>query len=305
MLIAGLVAPAAAQAGDTDFALWKLGPPDPGLTVGTTPIPYNPDNQERFARFVGELALVITPLPCQPPSSLGEAGFEISISEDIADIHRSQKFSDGSVQAVWPTVGTAPNQMFLTTLHVRKGLPLSLELDADVSYLGRSSFVIPSAALKWTLVEGLKWAPDIAIRGFATALLGAPSITVVVGGWDLGVGYKIPIIGSSEIELYAGYQMIGLDATTSNIPFDPNHIDQQNPNSDDDVFAPLSIGNPLLPTTRFNRLYFGAQVKWKLLVAGFDAGDGFGTDLIASESGEKTNFSVQMWKFGFRAGVVF
>jgi hypothetical protein len=306
ILLTGALSSAVALGANNDFALWKLGPPDPGLDVAGYPaVPYSPNDQERFARFVSELALVITPLPCQPPSSIGEAGFEISLSEDIADIHRMQTFANGQVQAVWPTVGTTPNQMFITTLHLRKGLPLSLELDADVSYLGRSSLVIPTVALKWTLLEGIKYVPDIAIRAFVSVLVGAPDMTVVTGGWDLTLGYRFPIIGSSEIAVYVGYQMVGLDATTTNIPFDPNHIDNTQPNSDDDVFTPLNIGDPLLPSTRFSRIFFGAEYRYNILIAGMDFGDGFGTNSTENNAGTTSNFSTQMWKFGFRLGVAF
>jgi hypothetical protein len=165
--------------------------------------------------------------------------------------------------------------------------------------------VIPTVALKWTLLEGIKYVPDVAVRGFASVLIGEPDMTLVTGGWDLTLGYRIPIIGSSEIAVYLGYQMVGLDATTTNIPFNPNHIDNSNPNSDDDVFQPLNIGNPLLPSTRFNRIFFGAEYRWNVLVAGMDFGDGFGSNPIESATGETTNFSTQMWKFGFRLGVAF
>lgn len=305
VMLAGLTLPAAARAGDNDFILSKLGAPDQGLNVAMVPVPFDKFAQERFARFTSELGLAIVPMPAQPAATLGQAGFEVSLALDIADINPRQKFSDGQTRDVWPTIGKPPNALYLATLHVRKGLPLSLELNADVSYLGGSTLVAPAFSLKWTLLEGIRWVPEISARAFVAVLLGAPSMTVVVGGWDLGVSYRVPIVGSSEAAVYLGYQHIGLDATTSNIDFDPKHEDVANPNSDDDVFTPLNFGNPFVPTTAFNRFYFGGQVRWKILVVGADFAVAGGENLISSNAAEKTKYSVTEWKYGIRAGLMF
>jgi hypothetical protein len=304
VLLSGLLVPAAARAANNDFALWKLGPPDP-LSVNNTPIAKDPFAQERFARFTSDLALAIAPLPAQSAATLGQAGFEVSLALDVAYMHGHQKFTDGKMRLVWPTVGTPPNQLYMTTLHVRKGLPLSLELDADVTYLGGTSLVAPSAMLKWTLLEGIRWVPEVSTRAFVTVLLGAPSMTLVVGGWDLGASYRIPIIGSSEAALYLGYQHLGMDATTANIDFDPKHEEVSNPNTDDDVFNSLDYGNPFVPKTGFHRFYFGGQVRWKILVVGADFAYGWGSNLISSAATETATYALDQWKIGFRIGLMF
>ncbi len=288
-----------------DIVLSKLPPNDP-LDQGSSccAVSSQPWAQEAFARFASEIGLATIPLPT-PPTSLGQSGFELSLSEDISYIHPNQKFGvDNQTHLVWPTEQQAPNELYLTGFRVRKGLPLSLELEAGLSYIGRSSMVAPYGGIKWTFVEGIPWVPDLAMHAFCSVLLGAPSLTLVTFGWDVSAGYKIPIYGTASLAFYVGYQVVGVDATTMNIDFNSQHFDNSCPSCTDDVYQPLNYGNIIWPTTRFNRMYFGAELKWNIAVVGIDAADSWGTNAIDSSVGAST-FNTQLWKVGFRGGVRF
>jgi hypothetical protein len=61
--------------------------------------------------------------------------------------------------------------------------------------------------------------------------------------------------------------------------------------------------NPLNPTTRLSRFYFGVQAKMSIAVVGLDAAYGWANNVIGE--GYTTKYSVAAWKMGFRAGVLF
>jgi hypothetical protein len=321
-----LCLPAAAAAYDNDLALWKLGAPDE-LSSANPVVHLDPLAQEKFARFASELALAIAPQPVSPANSLGDAGFEITFSADLAMIHPLQALSGKNAQGVpvtdsagkaitsggvWPLeqyadMAKAPASatLFIPTLHFRKGLPFSLEADASFGYITLSHMSTAGAALKWAVVEGFQWWPDIAARAFATVLLGSGPLTLVVTGWDVGGGYRFPLFGDAEVSLYGGFQMLGVNASTHNIDFDPQHENARDPTSDDTVFSELSLGSPLSPTTAFARGYFGLRVRKGVLVVGADASDATGTNVIGKGSDYKVSVQTGLWKASAYMGVQF
>jgi hypothetical protein len=90
-----------------------------------------------------------------------------------------------------------------------------------------SSLFVPTVWASWSILEGHRWVPDLHIRGLCTVLLGAQDMVLVVGGWDVGTSYRIPIAGRAELGLYAGYQQLGISSSTQNINFDPQHQSSQ------------------------------------------------------------------------------
>lgn len=300
LLIAGLAQPA--QAYDEDFELSRLGNPDRLATQ--EPIAADPLAQERFARFASDFALALAPLPGASIASVGDAGFSLTFSADIAFRSTEQQLSGGGPsERVWPTEANSQSALFLPTLKLRKGLPFSLELGADVAYIANSSMVATTGVVKWSLFEGFQWLPDVGVRGFVTTVLGTGPLNLVVGGWDIGGSYRLPLAGGAEATLYGGFQRIGLNASTNNIDFRPMQEDQSAPTSDDTVFKELPIDKWYDPTTVFGRWYFGAQVRFAMLLLGVDGATGSGRNRISANS--DTFVETSAFKLALRAGVQF
>lgn len=305
--VALTLAPPAADALDGDFDLSKLGPPETvtvdGVNGQTRTRERDPFAQERFARFATELALAIAPNPAAPMHSLGSADFDISFTADIAFVHPSQMFSDGQVRSVWPTIGAAPQALFLPTLRLRKGLPFSFEVGTDLSYLAGTTMAATGANVKWSLFEGFTYWPTVGIRGFGSVLVNSGPLLIIVGGWDVGGDYRFPVFGDAELTLYGGYQRIGVNASTGNIDFIPEHENELSAVSDDSVFQELPIGSPLSPTTGFHRVYFGLQLRRRGLLLGIDGSNGTGENLVSLT--DRTRAQTDVWRLSARLGVKF
>lgn len=290
------------QPDTSDKYVEEPNPKDPEKPI-RTPVIYDRYAQERFARFATDLAFAITPLPAGLSSTSGDAGLNASLSIDVAFISPRQRFSDGTVLPVWPTVQAAPSSLTMTTLHLRKGLPMSIQVGTDVSWVTGSAMFAPTAWVQWSPLEGLRKIPAVSIRGLTTVLLGTGDLMMVVGGWDVGTSYKIPIRGRMEAGVFLGYQQLGLAASTQNVDFLPAKENAKSPLSDDTVFESLKYGSPLIPTTRLSRIYFGAQLRMSVAVVGFDVAYGTANNDIGGPI--PTKYSLTSWKMGFRAGVLF
>lgn len=299
LTLAILGLPAAAGAFENDLQLYMLGNPEAIRKDGET-LAADPLAQERFARFVGELGLAISPAPSALIASVGDAGFSLSFTGDIAFIHGDEKV--GSTD-VWPTEKPGPGALFLPTLRLRKGLPFSIELGGDVTYIAFSSMIAGTGVAKWTIVEGFQWWPDIGVRAFATGLIGGGALNMIVAGWDVGGSYRFPVGGGAEIGLYGGYQRLGMNASTNNIDFNPAGEEATNPIADDTVFRELGIGPFYDPTTAFSRVYFGGQARIGVLVLGADFAHGSGE--LPIFTGSSTIVNVALWKMSARLGVQF
>lgn len=288
-----------AAAFDNDFDYSKLGVPGAAVPERAA----DPFAQERFARFVGDLAMAIAPSPSAPMYTLGGAAFELAFTTDVALVNPTQTFNDGNAREVWPTIGARPSALVMPTVHLRKGLPFSLQAGTSISYITGSSMAVSSFDLKWALLEGLQWWPSIGVRAFGSVLVNSGPMLLVLGGWDIGGDYRFPIAGSLEAVLYGGYQRMGFNASTGNIDFVPENEDPRNPSADDRVFAELPFGNVFAPISQIQRAYFGFQLRHKGLVFGADAVSASGN--YPTAGGSDSRVDVRSWRFSAKLGVVF
>lgn len=294
--------PLRAGAYDNDLQMYRLGNPEILPVVGEA-IAADPLSQERFARFALDFAMATSPLPGSLIASVGDAAFSLSFSGDLAFRSVEQTLSDGSKSRVWPTEGTPSGVLFLPTLRLRKGLPFSLEVGGDVAYLTDSSMVATTGVVKWAIFEGFQWLPDVGLRAFVTTVLGTGPFNLVSGGWDIGGSYRLPLAGGAEAALYGGYQRVGVNASTNNIDFRPGNEDAAQPTNDDNVFKELPIGSVWNPTTSFSRLYFGAEVRFDVLVVGLDGASASGSNFTGGAASRE--FESSLFKLALRAGVTF
>src|SRR5262245_49853452 len=97
----------------------------------------NPDPNTRdqlFKQLVTELGVAIGPQFTSPSQTLGSLGFEVGLSTALTNIHQDASYW----QYARRTDETVDGALAMTTLHIRKGLPASFELGANIGWLARS-----------------------------------------------------------------------------------------------------------------------------------------------------------------------
>lgn len=230
-----LLATGAARAGANDLQLYRLGHPDPLACTrcdgspGDVPEPGDPLAQARFHRLASTLGLAFVPAFVQPANTLGWSGFEMGFSSAQAFLHIPAD--------AWPTAsGVPPRVLELPTFSMRKGLGGSLELGAAASWLASSQMFALSAELRWAILDGIAFAPDLAVRAFGTRLVGTQELELTMGGADAQLSKRFGLAGTFELQPYVQGGVVLIDAQSGVVDFKPGTVDAANPTAPDGVF---------------------------------------------------------------------
>ncbi|TMA26689.1 MAG: hypothetical protein E6J78_13135 [Deltaproteobacteria bacterium] len=304
-----LLVAAAARADQNDLELWRLGHPDDlactrcdGL-AGDSIEPGTIDAQARFHRLTSALGLAFAPPFQETAGSLGESGFELGISSQ-------QVFLSNMPADTWATQGTqatsaAPKVLVLPTLTLRKGLGASLELGAAVSWLANSQIAGLSAEARWAVLDGMGSAPDFALRGWATRIVGARDLDLTSGGADAMVSKSFGLAGMAKLQPYVQGGIAFVNAISSVIDFKPNRTVQQfdrqnavNPTASEGVFRNVSFFK-----NRFLRAALGVRLVAGAAVFGLEGALAQGTNDIQESPppGTPQQF-VRVWSGAARIG---
>ena len=201
LLLLGLLIGSPAKAARYDMNLGKF-------VTSTCPIgdwstgEFQPDcAQLLFEDLMTELGSISAPVFLAPAETLGLNGFSFGIEGTIAPI------SDGEDFWIIPLEGKPDSVIFIPHIHIRKGLPFSTEIGAQLSYIPESELFIVGAEAKWALNEGFYWIPDLAIRFTINHMIGSKDFELSTGGWDISLSKAFGVGGMLSLTPYAGYNM--------------------------------------------------------------------------------------------------
>ena len=298
-----LIVSAAALADENDLQLWKLGHPDPltctrcdGLP-GDTAEPATPGAQARFHRLASTLGLAFAPRFQETAGTLGQSGFEMGFSSAEAFL-RLPADSWAAASAAPPSVLTLP------TVTLRKGLGGSVELGAAVSWLAKSQMTALSVQIRWALLDGLAWSPDLAVRAWGTRVLGTQELDLTVAGADLQLSKSFGVAGMFKLQPWAQGGIALVNALSSVVDFKPAAENGANPTADDGVFHTV-----LLTDNRYLRAALGLRLVAGAVVLGLEGGVAWGTnpiqhDNLAGGVAPPANY-VRLWSSSATLGFTF
>lgn len=248
-----------AQAADNDFVLSRFGtfernqgqncPNACGSVV---------KDEEAFTNLARDVGQLFAPRFVNPAETLGEAGFAVNLITSLSFIPNEQDYWQQAVEDRDPS-----SSMFTAHLQVRKGLPFSFEVAADMSYLFASEMFALGGQVKWALNEGFYYFPDIAVRGTFNNLLGAEDLNLLTAGWDVSVSKAFDISGVMSLAPYLGYQQLYVVASSRLLnayPQDPRppQFDDNNDGTNT-TFSPEFVFSQRTETV--NRFFAGARLN--------------------------------------------
>ena len=233
--LAVLVGGPAAYADRNDIELSRLG--NPGTDAASA-------SNLKFEALTRSLAASVTSANLMPPETTGHAGFAVNMELGAVGFPAATQYPTES--------GQDPiSPLLVPSLHVRKGLPFSVELGARMGWIDRSSLFATTGELKWAVNEGFTWLPDIGVRAHVTRLLGTHDFSVTATGVDLGVGKQFPLGGMVTLTPYGGIDFVHVSASSDTIDFRQTTTRPVGDTTDTGIFHPVSATN-----TRF---YGGAR----------------------------------------------
>jgi len=233
--LAALAAGNARAAEPLDLDLTRLGAPTaaawqavlPGLSDGDALLLAG-NARVRFARLSSDLALAFSSPLAQPGSTTGYSGFSFGLEATYAQVHHGVVGADvtgpsGAIAAedYWVTREMKPNELFIPSIHVRKALPLSIELGGRFMYLSQSSYYGAQIEAKWALLEGFTVLPDVAVRGAYTMVLGQRDLRLHTTEFDAIVSKRFGVNAVSSLTPYLAGRFTIMGASTDVMAFRP------------------------------------------------------------------------------------
>lgn len=246
-------APGAAHAGDLDFRLNGTTPAGDGILFdrcGADDGCLFRANNAAFRDFTTQLGFVIAPRMASPAETLGHAGFHVSAmwsgsivsGEEYWLVTERGQGGDGT-----------PGLVQTLQLDVRKGLPFSFEVGANLVWLADSEMFAPGLEVRWALQEGFQYIPDLAIRGAVNHMVGNRDLLLTTVGADVVLSKSFGLGGTVNLAPYASWSLLFIAATSRVIdptPLDENDLpsnlvfDERTPASD--INHRLTVGLRLL-----------------------------------------------------------
>lgn len=210
MALAALLSGAAAYADKNDLRISQLGNPDAGEAHFS-----NTANSD-FQAFARAMSAAITSTNLTPPETLGHAGFNVNAELGVVILPRSASIR------IPVESGSQPDSMLVPSLHVRKGLPFSVELGGRVGWVEKSRMIAATGEAKWAINEGFTYLPDIGARLHITRLMGVRDLSLTAAGLDAGIGKQFPFGGMVTITPYGGLDFTFVSAESDIIDFRPD-----------------------------------------------------------------------------------
>jgi hypothetical protein len=299
-----LLSSAGARAAPNDLQLWRLGSPD-NITVCTvcngtdnTLVPGDPSAQTRFARLTATLALAFAPAFEDAAQTTGQSGFELSLGTQVAYPRLSEQ--------EWPseaTLGTGapPQALILPTVTVRKGLGGSIELGVAASLLAKSQIFALGGQVRWAPLDGLYGWPDVALRVWASHLMGVQDLNMTFGGADILVSKSFGVAGTFGLQPYAQYGLTMVEASTGAIDFNPSAENPANPSADDASFHRLAFWE-----NRYHRFVAGMRMVSGRWLIGVEGGMAMGSNPVQHDNSASAarQFS-RLWTTSAHLGLTF
>lgn len=237
-LLAIIVGPASTLAGDLDFRLNRGNV----LIDGNTADGFQPNNG-RFRDFVTQLGFVLAPRMASPAETLGHDGFHVGAMWSGSFVSSDQPYWQVTERG---QRGAAPGMLSTLQLDLRKGLPMSFEIGANLMWLVESQVFAPGLEVRWAFQEGYRYVPDFSIRAAANHLVGNRDLSLTTMAAEFMLSKNFGVGGAVNLAPYVGWALIFMHSSSRVI--DPTPED----------------GEDLLNNFVFDDPEFGEQINHKL-----------------------------------------
>jgi hypothetical protein len=205
---------------DNDPALHRL-------CVGVGAVPEQPcgakpqGNTDSFRRLTKEYAQALTPTLLAPAETMGINGFQFNLQFAMATINADSDYWQAGVSDEDPEAS-----LVTTRIGVRKGLPGSIEIGMNTSYLFESELWMFGVMAKWSPHEGVADIPiDLSFRGHYNRLIGSPDLVMSTTGLDVILSKSFGVAGVVNFAPYAAYSPLWIFSRSNVLDSTPGVLD--------------------------------------------------------------------------------
>jgi hypothetical protein len=175
------------------------------------------DNEAAYHDLVRELGVAIANKPMAPGETLGLNGFDLSVYNSVAFLHARGTDANPTGWERAHGDGDPGGVLWIPTVGVRKGLPLSLEAGMSFGWIGLSHQAVLGGYGRWALIEGYRKSPDVTVQLGYAGYVGNDELWLGVVDASATVGYTFPFgrtvgIHTSRFSPYAGVGTLWVSA---------------------------------------------------------------------------------------------
>lgn len=246
-----LVSAGRAEASGNDLQIPVLGNPST-----------DPTAVQRFRMLSDELGMTLAGTTLEPPKTVGSDGFDIGL--ELASVFINPNTTiNGQSQPYWAAASSASAPLIVPAFHVRKGLPYSFEIGGKVMTIVDSGMFAGQAEVKWGLIEGFRYLPDLSARAYLTQLFSQQDLNLTTGSTDLSLGKSFGITGLLALTPYAGWSLTGIEADSNAFWLGSALQYQQNPVATglQVRYAPTSANRLGWNDNLYDRFYLGLEMR--------------------------------------------
>jgi hypothetical protein len=164
-----------------------------------------------------------------PVTSAGPRGFELALETQVGDLHEGAEAMRRGTQGHESATCAGRNDdvrgaLISSRLRFDKGLPLGLSLGGSIGRVHTGGSYLVGLALKLALLEDALHgrAPDLALRGTLTSLVGAPALTLFVSTFDVLLSRRFVVAPALTLSPLAGAGVLWTRARTQAVDLTPN-----------------------------------------------------------------------------------
>ena len=243
-LALGLLSASGARADSNDLQIYRLGSTS------------DPSAVTRLRLLGDELGVAISSTTLAPANTVGIDGFDFGFQTSFVFINSGASVGG---QPYWVTEQLPPSVLVVPQLHFRKGLPYSFEVGGSLSTIANSHLFAGAAEVKWGILEGFRYAPDLSARFSVSRLFGQNDFDLTSGVLDFTLGKEFGIAGLFSLAPYLGYALTGIDTSSRVFWGAPTSTTQnqylQNPVANQQIFPEQGISKNF-----YDRFYAGVRL---------------------------------------------
>lgn len=248
--VALAMAESAAWAGSNDLRLDARDPAGNGFLFRCTvaevdPCPAFAPRNDRFRALSSQLSMVLAPRLSGPADTLGHAGFHVSAGWGGSFVSGEAPY--WGVRGEGVPSETGGNLLQTLQLDLRKGLPWSFEVGAQLQWLIDSALLAPGLQLRWALEKSrdLPYLPDFSVRAAVSHMVGHRDLRLSVAAAEAIVSKSIGVFGMLNLSPYVGWAVLFPIASAGPVDPTPGRLvgDPGAPDAEANLtFEPIDFG---------------------------------------------------------------
>jgi len=148
--------------------------------------------QQGYDVVIRQLGMAIANKPTTV-TSMGIHGFEMSVQNSVSFIDAA-RYADGS-PSPWNLAFSdeeAPENLWIPTIHITKGLPMSFEIGARTGMIQGDTGSVFGTYARFSPVEGYRKSPDISMQWGYTGYIGNSELGLGTMDASMSIGKSIP-----------------------------------------------------------------------------------------------------------------